>query len=87
MFFHCRERRELVIKQIHQEEEEVQSLKSEISTLTQRLGDLEDSLARKHATKCNYDKTILQTEAAYSKIIESSLTLLGVLKRETRDLE
>lgn len=33
-----------------------------------------------------YDKTIQETEAAYSKIMESSQTLLHVLKRESVNL-
>lgn len=33
-----------------------------------------------------YDKTIQETEAAYMKILESSQTLLHVLKRETVNL-
>ncbi len=59
-------------------------LRTEISALTQRLEALKDSLSRKHATKNKFDQTINQTETAYHKILESSQTLLGVLKRETR---
>ena len=33
-------------------------------------------------TKVEYDKVIQETEAAYLKILESSQTLLTVLKRE-----
>lgn len=33
-----------------------------------------------------YDKTITETESAYSKILESSQTLLHVLKREAVNL-
>lgn len=35
------------------------------------------------ASRNEYDRTIQETEAAYSKILESSQTLLTVLKRET----
>ena len=35
---------------------------------------------------CRYDKTIMETEAAYMKILESSQTLLHVLKRESVNL-
>lgn len=35
------------------------------------------------ASRNEYDKTISETEAAYLKILESSQTLLTVLKRET----
>ena len=33
-----------------------------------------------------FDQTIQETEAAYMKILESSQTLLNVLKRETLNL-
>ena len=35
------------------------------------------------ASRNEYDKTIQETEAAYLKILESSQTLLTVLKRES----
>ena len=38
------------------------------------------------ASRNEYDKTIAETEAAYMKILESSQTLLHVLKRETVNL-
>jgi hypothetical protein len=38
------------------------------------------------ASRNEYDKTIMETEAAYMKILESSQTLLHVLKRESVSL-
>lgn len=38
-------------------------------------------------TKNEYDKVILETEAAYLKILESSQTLLTVLKRESVNIQ
>lgn len=37
-------------------------------------------------TKNEYDKVIQETEAAYLKILESSQTLLTVLKRESLNI-
>lgn len=51
--------------------------------LTKRLSHLNDSISRKVTSRNEYDKTIGETEAAYLKILESSQTLLTVLKRET----
>ena len=48
---------------------------------------LNESIARKLAARNDYDKTIQETEAAYLKILESSQTLLTVLKRESMGLE
>jgi len=50
--------------------------------LTKRLTQLNEALARKVASRNEYDKVIAETEAAYMKILESSQTLLTVLKRE-----
>lgn len=38
-------------------------------------------------TKNEYDKVIVETEAAYLKILESSQTLLTVLKRESVNIQ
>ncbi|MBN3299330.1 SSNA1 protein, partial [Amia calva] len=38
------------------------------------------------AARNDFDRTIAETEAAYMKILESSQTLLSVLKRETGNL-
>ena len=54
--------------------------------LTERLSRLNDNLARKIASRNEYDNTIQETEAAYAKIMESSQTLLHVLKRESVNL-
>jgi len=43
-------------------------------------------IAQKTAARNDYDKTIQETEAAYMKILESSQTLLKVLKRESHSL-
>ena len=51
--------------------------------MTKRLSQINDSLARKIQSRNDYDKTIQETEAAYMKILESSQTLLTVLKRES----
>jgi len=48
---------------------------------------INESLAQEAQTKADYDKTIRETEAAYTKILESSQTLLHVLRRETAALE
>jgi hypothetical protein len=44
------------------------------------LSKINEALARKVQARNEYDKTIQETEAAYMKILESSQTLLHVLK-------
>ena len=61
-------------------------IQNDLRILTERLARINDNLARKVSSRNEYDKTITETEAAYSKIMESSQTLLHVLKRESVSL-
>lgn len=78
----CTKRDELQ-KQIINEEEEKSKIQNDIRILSERLAKINESLAKKIASRNEYDKTISETEAAYMKILESSQTLLHVLKKET----
>ncbi|XP_043914275.1 Sjoegren syndrome nuclear autoantigen 1 [Protopterus annectens] len=81
----CAKRDELN-QQILQEEEEKVKLQNDIRILTDKLARVNQSLAKKMASRNEFDKTIAETETAYMKILESSQTLLNVLKRETGNL-
>merc|ERR1712216_564344 len=81
-----REKREEVNRAILKEEEEKAKIQKDLSILTDRLSKINESLARRVQARNEYDKTIQETEAAYMKILESSQTLLHVLKRETVNL-
>lgn len=81
-----REKREEINRQILKEEEEKAKIQRDLSVLTDRLSGINESLARKIQARNEYDRTIQETEAAYMKILESSQTLLQVLKRETVNL-
>jgi len=81
-----REKREEVNRQILKEEEEKAKIQKDLSILTDRLQKLNENLTRKQQARNEYDKTIQETEAAYMKILESSQTLLHVLKRESVNL-
>ncbi|KAL8455887.1 hypothetical protein Emag_000261 [Eimeria magna] len=76
-------KREEVNRQIVQEELDKEKIQKEIALLQERLQRIKESLARKIHARCEYDKTIQETEGAYSKILESAQTLLHVLKRES----
>lgn len=54
--------------------------------MTKRLSQLNESVTRKQATRSDYEKVIHETEAAYNKIVESSQTLLTVLRREANSI-
>ncbi|CAM4567609.1 microtubule nucleation factor SSNA1 isoform X3 [Lepidochelys kempii] len=81
----CTKRDELS-HQIQQEEGEKNKLQNDIRLLTEKLARVNESLARKMATRNEFEKTIAETEAAYTKILESSQTLLNVLKKEAGNL-
>ena len=71
---------------ILKEEEEKAKIQRDLSILTDRLAKINEGLARKIQARNEYDRTIQETEAAYMKILESSQTLLHVLKRESVSL-
>lgn len=78
-----REKREEINRQLLKDEEDKAKIQRDISVLTDRLSKINESLARKVTARNEYDRTIQETEGAYMKILESSATLLQVLKRET----
>jgi Sjoegren syndrome nuclear autoantigen 1 len=67
-------------------QEDKAKIQRDLSVLTERLSNINEALARKIQARNEYDRTIQETEAAYMKILESSQTLLQVLKRETVNL-
>ena len=81
-----REKREEINKQILKDEGDKQRIQTDLSRLTDSLSRINEQLARKVQARNEYDRTIQETEGAYMKILESSQTLLTVLKRETTSL-
>ncbi|KAL9652746.1 hypothetical protein ABK040_010779 [Willaertia magna] len=79
-------RRDDMNKQIMKEEEDKQRIQNEIRILSEKLNRLNEGLSRKIQAKQEYERTLQETEAAYNKILESSQTLLHVLKRESASL-
>jgi Sjoegren syndrome nuclear autoantigen 1 len=67
-----RDKREEIGKQITREEEEKSKIQNDLTVLTKRLAQINDSIARKVASRNDYDKTIQETEAAYLKVCFSS---------------
>ncbi|NXT18453.1 SSNA1 protein, partial [Syrrhaptes paradoxus] len=81
----CMQKEELN-KQIQQEEEEKNKLQREIQVLNEQLERVCENLAQKVASRNELDKILAETEAAYMKILDSSRTLLNVLKKEVGNL-
>lgn len=74
-------------RQIMAEEEEKHKLQNDIRVLSEKLAKVNENLAKKISARNEFDKTIAETESAYMKILESSQTLLNVLKRESNSLK
>lgn len=53
---------------ILEEEEEKRKIQNDIRILTERLAQVNESLAQKIAVRSDYDHTIAETEAAYKKV-------------------
>jgi Sjoegren syndrome nuclear autoantigen 1 len=81
-----REKREEINRQILKDEEDKAKIQRDLSVLTDRLSKINENVSRKVQARNEYDRTIQETEGAYMKILESSQTLLQVLKRETVSL-
>lgn len=81
-----REKREELNRAILREEEEKAKIQKDLSMLTDRLSKINENLAKRMQARTEYDRTIEETEQAYMKILESSQTLLSVLKRESATL-
>ena len=69
-------------EEIQKDEEEKNTIEVEIANLTERLSVLSDALIKKYEAQEEFDRTIQDTEQAFMKILESSQTLLHVLKKE-----
>ena len=67
-----REKREEVNRSIAKDEEEKAKIQNDLRILTERLARINDNLARKITSRNEYDKTIQETEAAYSKVRSAS---------------
>ena len=81
-----KESREEVNAEIETEEAEKKQIEEQMKLMQMRLQELHDSLAKKYNTRNEFDKTIGETENAFMKILESSQTLLHVLKKEGSSL-
>ena len=72
--------------EIIKDEEEKGAIETEIAQLTERLTVLTEALVKKYEAQEEFDRTIQETEQAFMKILESSQTLLHVLKKEDSTL-
>eukprot|EP01134_Creolimax_fragrantissima_P002978 CFRG2978T1 len=80
-----KERRRKLEKEVEKDQAESDELHAELAILTGKIDVVKARLDAKQRKLDDVDKKIKQTEGAYLKIIESSQTLLEVLKRAVID--
>merc|ERR1712189_21349 len=73
-------KRDDVNREIKMDEQEKDKLEHDIAILHERLNKVVTNLARKVQIRDEYERTIAETEGAYSKILETSQTLLSNVK-------
>ncbi|CAG9323596.1 SSNA1_1 [Blepharisma stoltei] len=74
-------------KQIEEISNEKLEIEKELERLNRELDKVNEGLSKKIEAKSGFDKAIEETESAYKKILETSQTLLHVLKREKMSLK
>jgi len=75
-------KRDDVSREIKMDEQEKEKLEHDIAILHERLQKVVTNLARKTQIRDEYERTIAETEGAYSKILETSHTLLNNVKMQ-----
>ncbi|CAG9322656.1 SSNA1_3 [Blepharisma stoltei] len=65
---------------------EKSEIEKQLAQLSKELALVNENLSKKIQARNEFDRTIQETEGAYMKILESSQTLLHVLKRESTNL-
>ncbi len=78
-----REKKNLLNREIKNNQEEKVKTENEINMLNNKLKNLNEILNTKNLIKNNYEKAIKDTETAYSKILSTSQNLLHVVKQES----
>merc|ERR1712093_171083 len=78
-----RKKRFEVELQIQEKETQKAHIQNKIDNLNNNLSKVDKCLEEKEASRAEYDKIIVETEAAYLKIQSSQQALLTVLRRES----
>lgn len=81
-----KQKRDELDHQIQEEESEKNKFEEHLIAIENKLQDVIQNLNRKIDMRNEYDQVIQETEAAYSRLLESSRSLLTVLERETLNI-
>uniref|UniRef100_A0A6C0C3B3 Uncharacterized protein n=1 Tax=viral metagenome TaxID=1070528 RepID=A0A6C0C3B3_9ZZZZ len=80
------EKRKFIVKKIAKKEEKKTTLLETMTKLQKELTVIDEDLVKCKCVEIKYDQTIKETEIAYMKILESSQTLLHIIKRESNKI-
>jgi len=75
-------KRDDIQRQILQEEQEKEKIQNDVRLLSERLAKIQESLAKKIQLRNDFDRTLSETEGAYTKILETSQTLLNQVRNK-----
>lgn len=78
-------KRERLIAKMKEDEQTEASMGARSSALVERLNKVTTRMNHRITAKREYEKTIMETEGSYSKIVDSSTALLGMLKHYVED--
>jgi len=75
-------KRSVLMTKMDEDQQLLSSVMAKIEIRTDRLSKITDRRLKRIAAKKEYEKTIMETEAAYKKILESSALLLKNLQEQ-----
>lgn len=75
-----RAKRERLITRMGDDDQKHKVLDSRASSLFERLNKVQKRMNNRITAKKEYEKTIMETEGAYSKIVDSSQSLMSMLQ-------
>jgi sjoegren syndrome nuclear autoantigen 1 len=81
-----REQREKNILALRQDQDTEAKLKTDMDKLQKKRNEVAKRIQQKECLETGYKTLIDETEAAYRKIVDSSQTLLEILKQETEKI-
>jgi len=75
-------KRSVLMTKMDEDQQLLSSVMAKIEIRTDRLSKITDRRLKRKSAKKEYEKTIMETEAAYKKILESSALLLKNLQEQ-----
>jgi Sjoegren syndrome nuclear autoantigen 1 len=75
-------KRERLLRKMKEDDERLNTVNAQIESRTERLQKVTNRKNNRMIAKKEYEKTIMETESAYKKILDSSMAILDLLKTQ-----